>query len=112
MTVPGPYGQTRETLSPAGTALVGTLMSAAIGAGTGALMQNQPSWSVGLVSGAASGVAGVVTEAITNPEFYGLRDGYNPYTGQYYNTGNNNSGTNNLYRKLPNGQFVAVQQNY
>lgn len=107
MTVTDQYGQTRHVMSPAGVSLVSILTSTAIGAGTGALMQNQPSWAVGLASGAASGVANVAVEAVANPQYYDRSlNGYSTAAPpQYYQQPNSNT----LYKRLPNGQFVAVQ---
>jgi hypothetical protein len=100
MTVPDQYGQPRKILSPAGQGLVNTVLYTAVGAGTGALMQNQPSWQVGLAAGAASGAAGMVSEALMYPEYYGAN---------YPVASTPQTSSNTLYRRTSDGQFVAVQ---
>lgn len=52
------YGQQKTGLTPEGAAILQTAISTAIGAGTGALMNKQPGWANGMVSGAASSAIG------------------------------------------------------
>lgn len=75
-----PDGTTRQVLSPVGQSLVQLGVSTAVGAGTGALMKNSPSWATGAVGGAAGSVASQVVTAFTAPQ--GGERQPTQYTGQ------------------------------
>jgi len=62
-----PDGSTRQVLSPVGNSLLQVAASTAIGAGTGALMKNSPSWATGAVGGAAGNVGTQVLNMFTQP---------------------------------------------
>lgn len=62
-TIQGPDGSTRSVMAPAGMVLLEVITSTAIGAGTGALMNNSPGWATGAVGGAAGNIGSQVVNA-------------------------------------------------
>lgn len=70
-TVPDQYGRPHNVLTPAGAAIVNTVVSTGIGTGTGALMNNQPGW----ITGGASSLAGSIASQLVNA--------FTPQAGNY-----------------------------
>lgn len=69
-TMVDPYGQPQNVLTPQGATMVRTLVTAGVGAGSGALLKNQPGWLNGMVSSLASGLT---SQIVSNyrPRNYG-----------------------------------------
>lgn len=64
-TVVDQYGQTRQVLTPTGSAIAQALVSTGVGAGAGALMNNNPGWATGMVAGLAGNVASQVVGSMS-----------------------------------------------
>jgi hypothetical protein len=100
------YGNQRTGLTPEGAAVLETALATAIGTGAGALMENQPGWASGMVSGStASAISQLVTAAI--PQVPADATTYQPP----YNTGYQMQamqGYQQLYTQGQNGQLIQL----
>ena len=98
-----------------GAGIVQTLVSAGVGAGTGALMRNSPGWATGAVAGGGGSVVSQVVNSFI-PQGGGYRQSsyYAPGTA----TPNSSrrpygaSGSTPLYYQRPDGSFVRVNPSY
>lgn len=135
-TIVDQYGNQRQVMTPAGASALSTLVATGIGAGSGALLQDQPGWMNGMISSLSGSVASQLAESVTDQGYNNRYSNYQPrqqnvryqtYGNMYgddpgYQTQGTVQPTNPnyprnrnyqntqqvLYTRLPNGQFVAI----
>jgi hypothetical protein len=94
------YGVQRQVISPQGAAVLDTLVATGVGAGSGALLKDQPGWMNGMISALSGSVTSQLVNAVaTAPQTPNQRQlraiqqqnyGYN--ANGYNNNGYNNNG--------------------
>ena len=102
-TIVDDYGVQRQVISPQGAAVLDTLVATGVGAGSGALLKDQPGWMNGMISALSGSVTSQLVNAVaTAPQSPTQRQlraiqqqnyGYN--VNGYNNNGYNNNGYNN-----------------
>jgi hypothetical protein len=117
-TVTGPNGQPQSVMNPMGAAVVQTLASTALGAGTGALMRGVNPVAIGAVS---SGVGSIGSQVINSFIPQGgqqqpQQQSYNP-TPVTYGVNQRQSvassgGSASLYQRQYDGSFVPASVSY
>lgn len=106
-TVYGPNGQQRQVMTPAGAAIIQTLVSTGIGAGSGSLMRNTPGWSNGMTSGGVGSIASQVVNAFV-PQGGGS---YNNNYNNGYQRQNQQAYYNNGYQQASYGGYQQRNNN-